>query len=82
MREDAAVALARLGWGPRFGEAPPDDPHAWARAQLAAPDPYDGAGLPDTEQSLAIVAEVAAAGPGGMEGQHPVQDALVGAARA
>jgi uncharacterized protein (DUF1800 family) len=36
---NAAQAVIRFGLGRRSGEPLPADPHAWLRAQLAAPDP-------------------------------------------
>lgn len=38
----AAHALSRFGYGGRFGEAPPSDPHAWVEAQLGPADPVPG----------------------------------------
>ena len=54
----AAQALIRFGLGPRGGEAPPDDPHAWLLSQLDGPDRATfPANLPTTADGLILLRE-------------------------
>ena len=54
----AAQARIRFGLGPRGGEAPPDDPHAWLLSQLDGPDRATfPANLPTTADGLILLRE-------------------------
>jgi uncharacterized protein (DUF1800 family) len=55
MDTETILALNRFGMGRRPDEPPPDNPRAWLRAQLAAPDPTPMQGAVDTATALGVV---------------------------
>ena len=68
-------ALIRFGFGRKGAEPLPDDPDAWLRRQLRAPDPANFSDLPDTAQALVRLREQRMedrADPGQRKGPRPV----------
>ncbi len=57
MDADTAHALIRFGLGRRSGEAPPDEPRGWLRAQLDGPDADLARPAPDIATMLRALAQ-------------------------
>lgn len=81
MQHETAIALARFGLGPRSGETPPGDPHAWAVDQLSQQDPLalqdrelSNQGLTAVAQKHAAAHERKLAGDTAKPKDNPVRD--------
>lgn len=83
MNAQQAVAMARFGLGRRHGEALPDDPPAWLKAQLEGPDPAPVDGRPSSADGLALVLALKQAGAAaGVPVDHPDPGSPLGRLRA